>query len=138
METKIFEGLNLKDKVIEKTNRQHLKTNLFYQSFVGVGLSENGKFIKAVDVRFYASGKSMTTYCGIWVTDGDKTYFRASGKTSGSGYHHESASLANAFLNAGIETKHLDSIGDYAIEQCITEILEHLNFKKFTVVKVHG
>ena len=138
MENTILKDLNIKGKIIEKGNRAHRKVNLFYAGYEGVGLTEKGKFINSVSVRFYSSERSISTYCSIWVTDGNMTSFHTSGKTIGYGYDQESASLADAFFNAGIETEHLDSRGGEAIEESIREILEHLGFTQYTVIHVHG
>ena len=114
------------------------KESAFYQSYMGVTYNAKKKTVETIiDIRFYCPRE--TVYCCVWIHSGKhEFYVSGGGSATGSGYDKESASMADALVNAKLPTTHLNGRGEYAITQAITEIMEKLGYKNSTVIKSHG
>jgi hypothetical protein len=90
-----------------------------------------------VDVRVFW-GKSTTCRSVVWINDPKgKRYGWGVGITSGSGYHHESAAIMDAFLDMGIKLESgeaFDGSGTGAQENAIVKLGEAMGYKNTMLV----
>jgi len=89
-----------------------------------------------IDVRVFWGNNSGTCWAVIWIKDkkGNR-YGWGIGKTSGYGYHHESAAIQDAFQEMGIEfDRSFDGSGTKAQENAIRNVGEAMGYKNTLLV----
>lgn len=99
-----FEIVNLRDADVRKNRKE----NHFYKEDAVMTIVNDTIRCKFT-VRYYAT--QSTHYCCIWLSLPDNVWIHGSGKAGGYGYHRESAALADALRNSGIEFRNLSGTG---------------------------
>lgn len=134
------EGIVVETMTVKFTDRKqsykssHRKDNL-YNSYRTI----DKEFQTIVDCRTYAT-KSMV-YCCIWIrTPYPEPERQGSGSAGGYEYDKESAAVAEAIENAGIDlSQHIGGRGDTAIEIALNAITKKvMKGKKFGLIKSYA
>lgn len=114
----------------ENEIRKNRKEKSFYKQYSAINLN-TGKTL--VTVRCYGAGS--VSYACAWITS-DEFYTRGSGKAGGGGYHKESASIAYALADAGVEFDHneIAGRGDSAVKESLRIICEYINPKYKVII----
>ncbi len=90
---------------------------------------------KKVEARIYWTDSRC--YCCIWIQH-PQAWVSSSGYAGGWGYHKESAALADALRNAGIElSEDISGRGEYAMDEAILALGRHCGFEG-NIIKTHG
>ena len=87
-----------------------------------------------VTARTYHPGS--VAYACIWISSTERTpYARGTGKAGGYGYHKESAALAEAISDAGIQlSKSISGVGDRAMRDACEAIARAVTGKRRLIV----
>lgn len=114
----------------ERYNSRHRKDELDH-SYKTI----TKEFETIVDCRTYSTDRMA--YCCIWINH-KKLYKSGSGSAGGYGYDRESAAVADALYNAGIDINNISGRGGSAVEQAIMAITKKLlGQKQFGLIISH-
>jgi hypothetical protein len=121
-----FEIVNLRTADVRKNRKE----NHFYKEDAVMTIID-GMIKCKFTVRYYAT--QSTHYCCIWLSLPDSVWIHGSGKAGGYGYHRESAALADALRNCGIEFSNLSGTGQG--EEALNMLFKH--FYPEMTCKIH-